>query len=160
MKKALLTLTMVCALPISSLNAGLSNWMPSSWTKEASAETKQAHVDSAKGYGWGTALALGSTALFLAATLKTSPATLTGPILQFCKKDAMLLINPIEVVSLTLINAGVIFPKFVKPGVYGNFAQVSAPLGLLVSEVATLACAAKVGYDWLQAQRIQLKDES
>ena len=33
MKKALLTLTMVCALPISSLNAGWSDWIPS-WRAE------------------------------------------------------------------------------------------------------------------------------
>ncbi len=131
MKKAfLLTLIMVCALPISSLNAGLSGWLPSSWTKEASAETKQAHVESAKGYGWGTALALGSSFLFEVLRFRSVSISKDG----FSQKE---------------LSEGINSNKF-------KFLS----LCLAVSKVATLACAAKAGYDWLQAERIQTKDEN
>ncbi len=154
MKKALLTLTMVCALPISSLNAGLSDWMPSAWKKEASAETKQAHADSAKGYGLGAALALGSTALFLAATIATSPnkplGSKNGPILQFRKSDALWILNPINASLAVLFRAGC----------GGDILQMGAALGLLASEVTALYCAAKTIYNGIQSERIQTKDES
>ena len=69
MKKALLTLTMVCALPISSLNAG---WFGSNAESHNSTPQAQAksYVDSAK--KWGLA-AVASPAIGLVYAMATLP---------------------------------------------------------------------------------------
>ena len=174
MKRALLTLTMVCALPISSLNAGWNDWMPTlpSWRAQpepsgapafkendgCSDDYKQAARPIMNTMGQintqkkcqsylDAAKKYGwyTAAGIGSAALLLATIRAMDPV-KFKKHGAMFL-NPLNAFALGMFG---LFSKDNMSGLIG--------FGLTASEIATSICACKSGYNLLQAQRYEKQD--
>ena len=170
MKKALLTLTMVCALPITSLHAGWGDYIPTTWKKEGTQAEKDALINSAKKWGCGAVAGLGISAIPIGGYTLIAHKVLKMnivEILTYQQKGGHLQAlesihfptdMPIVEIANTMINGQ--FKKLLggpfKMAMRALCTPSTHPLNLIfaASTFAGLACAAKAGYDFIQAQRI------
>ncbi len=104
MKKALLTLTMICAMPISSLNAG---WFSNSEAESDSTPQAQAqaYVDSAKKWGFA---AVASPVIGLVCAVATLPAESGGDYTRGLNVTFMAILNTYRFIVPSLVG-GLLF---------------------------------------------------
>ncbi len=162
MKKALLTLTMVCTLPISSLNAGWRDWLPTlpAWQAQPEPSGAPAFKEN-DGYSDDYKQAA-QPIMNIKGQIKTQEKRQTY--LDTAKKDgyytvgAIVSILPLVVVGVSIAMVGKINKG--KPLIEKTASVLFALIayGISMSERLSVYYATKSLYNLLQAQRYEKQD--